>query len=93
MTDINENMTENVLQEEKATYERLKPDLFAHHLGKFIVIHKGELVGTFDTFQVAAQVAVANFGVGPYLIRQVIEQEPIPMPASVAYRPAYAAHR
>lgn len=82
-------MTSSPLQTEIAAYEQIRSDLEAHHAGKFVVIYGPDLIGAFDTFDNAAREAVARFGRGPYLIRQVGAQPP-PMPASVMYRPVMA---
>jgi hypothetical protein len=76
------------LKDEIAAYEAMKGDLESSHLGKFALVHDRTLVGTYDTFDMAAQVAVHRFGRGPYLIRQ-IGAPPITLPASVMYHPVY----
>jgi hypothetical protein len=53
--------------------------------GKWVLIQNQKLIGTFDTFEVAAEEAVKLFNNGPYLIRQV-GAPPIIMPASVVFR-------
>lgn len=74
------------LRAEISAYERLLPELQAHHAGKFVVIHAGQLQGAYDTFDAAGREAIRRFGDGPYLIRQVGVPLSMPMPASVAYR-------
>lgn len=80
------------LDTELAAYEEMRPDLEAHHMGKWVLVHDRKLVGTYDTFDSAAQDAVAKFGRGPYLIRQ-IGAPPITLPASVMYEPSYGADK
>ncbi len=71
---------------ELQAFKDMKADLEKHHMGKWVVIHDGELVDTFDTLDAAATEAVRRFGRGPYLIRQV--GAPLAsLPASVLYRP------
>jgi len=72
------------IDKELATYERLREDLEAHHMGEWALVHDEQLVGTFASFDDAAQEAVRKFGRGPYLIRQVGASS-ITLPASVAY--------
>ncbi len=60
-----------LIAEEIAAYEKMREDLEAKHLKEWIVIYKGELIGTYLDFQEAAAVAIERFGRGPYLIRQV----------------------
>ena len=75
------------LETEIATYERKREELEKYYPGKFVVIHNGDLIGHFDTFPNAAAEAVARFGRGPYLIRQVGAPPPA-VPLSWLYQPA-----
>jgi hypothetical protein len=79
------------LAKDIAAFERMRAELEAQHLGKFVVFHDGKFIGSFDTLDNAAHEAVIKFGQGPYLIRKVGEADNMPMPASVAYRIAGAA--
>jgi hypothetical protein len=72
------------LDDEIGAYERLRPELEASATGKWVVVQGGQLVGTFDDFEAAAEDAVRRFGRGPYLIRQV-GAPPVTIPASVMY--------
>jgi hypothetical protein len=77
---------------EIAAYETMRADLEAHSMGKWVLIRDRQLVGTFESFDSAAIDAVAKFGRGPYLIRQV-GAPPIVLPASVAYRIKYGSDK
>lgn len=77
-------MTVPDIDKEITAYERLRPDLEARHMGEWALVHDEILVGTFPSFDEAAKVAVANFGRGPYLIRQV-GAPAITLPASVIF--------
>ena len=75
------------LEREIAAYEAMKDGLEADQIGKWVVIRGGDLIETFDTFDAAANMAVAKFGRGggrPYLIRQ-IGAPPVIIPASAMY--------
>lgn len=72
------------LDQEISAYEGMRSELEAHHMGKWIVVHDFALIGVFDSFESAAQDAVAKFGRGPYLIRQV-GAPPVTLPASLVY--------
>jgi hypothetical protein len=76
------------LDTEIATFDTLRLSLEAEHMGDWVLIHDRELVGTFASFDEAAQLAVASFGRGPYLIRQV-GASPVVLPASVMYHPVH----
>ena len=77
--------TMNPLDAEIEAYEKQLPDLEKNHMGKFVVFKNGDLVGAWDTLDSAAASAVARFGRGPYLIRQVGAPRPT-LPASVLFR-------
>ena len=72
------------IDSEIAAYDAMKGQLEATCLDKWVVIHGGIVAGVFDEFEKAAADAVARFGRGPYLIRQV-GQKPTVLPASVVY--------
>ena len=76
---------ETPLADEIAAFDGMKGDLQKNHLGKFVVIKGGNLVGVWDTLDAAATDAVLKFGRGPYLIRQVGAPTPT-LPASVMFR-------
>jgi len=77
------------LRDEIAAYDAMRADLEAKSLGRWVLVHDRELIGTYDSFDAAAKEAVHKFGRGPYLIRQV-GAPPISLPASVMYRPMHA---
>jgi hypothetical protein len=77
------------LKDEIAAYDAMRADLEAKSLGKWVLVHDRKVIGTYDSFDIAAKEAVHRFGRGPYLIRQV-GAPPISMPASVMYHPVYA---
>jgi hypothetical protein len=63
------------LDREIAVYDRERERLEREHRGKFVLVRGDEIVGTFDTFQAAADEAVRRFGRGPYLIRHVSDEK------------------
>jgi hypothetical protein len=75
----------NTLETEIKAYEEKLPELERVYLGKFVVFRGDEFVGAWDTINAAAGQAVARFGRGPYLIRQV-GAPPSTLPASVLFR-------
>lgn len=52
-------------------------------------MHDERLIGSFNSFEAAAEVAIEQFGRGPCLIRQV-GAPPLTLPASLLYRTANA---
>lgn len=67
----------------------MQQELEEKHMGKWVLVHEGKLISIYDSFDKAATDAVAKFGRGPYLIRQV-GAPAVSLPASVMFRPAYA---
>lgn len=80
------------IEDEITAYEGMQNDLEAHDAGKWVLVHDRELIGEYDSFEAAAEDAVARFGKGPYLIRQ-IGAPPVTLPASVMYHPDYGPNR
>ncbi|MBI4923212.1 MAG: hypothetical protein HY834_15835 [Devosia nanyangense] len=72
------------LVEERKLFKKLRAELEMKSRGKWALIHKNDLVGTFDTFDDAATHAVARFGRGPFLIRQIGAAD-VTLPASLAF--------
>ena len=58
MADVMENI---------AAYEAMRSDLEAGHPGDWVLVHDRQLIGTYPTFNDAAQEAVARFGSGAVL--------------------------
>ena len=57
------------------------------HSGKFTLIKEQELIGFFDTIELALADGARRFGLQPFLVRRVIEtQETINIPALLATR-------
>ncbi len=61
------------LEKEIHAYEKMREELERQHDGKYVVFSGDTLFGVFDDLDSAAQAAIAKFGRGPYLIRQVGE--------------------
>jgi hypothetical protein len=76
-----------MLEHEIKAFDKMRPVLEQHHMGKFVVIRDTKLIGAFDTLDAAAGEAIRRFGRGPYLIRQV-GAPPTVLPASVMFREA-----
>lgn len=77
------------LTKEIVAYERMLDDLESAHIGEWVVVCDEKLIGTYESFELAANEAVKRFGRGPYLIREV-GGLPTVLPASVLYRPVHA---
>ena len=62
---------EHVLAADIRAFEEAREELERKYFDKFALFFGGELQGTFPDFDSAARKAIALFGKGPYLIRQV----------------------
>jgi hypothetical protein len=74
---------------EIAAYANIKQELEEKYMGKWVLFHEEKLISAYESFDDAAKDAVARFGRGPYLIRQV-GAPAVTLPASVMFRPVYA---
>lgn len=72
------------IQAEVEAFERMQPELEVKYRDRWVLIHDGELINDFDSFDLAARDAVKRFGRGPFLIRQV-GAPPTTLPISVMY--------
>ena len=62
---------EHILAADIRAFEQLRSKLEREHLDKFVLFFRGKFVEVFSDFESAASAAIARFGRGPYLIRQV----------------------
>lgn len=76
---------QNPLAVEIAAYESQRAELERLYPNKFVVFKGAQFIGAWDTLNAAGAAAVAQFGRGPYLIRQVGAPAPT-LPASVLFR-------
>jgi hypothetical protein len=74
------------IEDNIAAYDAIREELEKCHKGKWVLFHDCEFIDAYDDFQDVASDAVARFGRGPYLIRQV-GALPMTLPSSVLYHP------
>ena len=79
------------VKDEIAAYEKMRDELEAQHMGKWVLFNDLELIGVYDSFEAAAEDAVRRFGRGPYLLRQV-GAPPVTLPASVMFHVQHGSH-
>ena len=72
-----------VLDRQIAAYEACRDAMERDHLGEWVVFHDEQCAGIYPTFEDAAEDAIARFGAGPYLIREVGASRVVRLPASV----------
>lgn len=70
-------MDVNELKTELAFYEERKPELLKTCQGHFVLIKGRELYGTFHTFEDAYKAGLEKLGNVPFLIKQVLDVEPV----------------
>ena len=73
------------IEKEKIAYEAMQEELEANHWGEWVLVYSMKLIGTYESFHDAAEVAVERFGRGPYLIKQVGEG-PITLPPVLLFK-------
>ena len=69
---------------EIVAYANMQQELEEKYMGKWVLFYQGRLVSAYNSFDEAANDAVARFGRGPYLIRQV-GAPAVTLPASVMF--------
>jgi len=79
------------LRDEIEAFQRMQRQLEADHMDRWVLVHDGQFIGAFETFELAANDAVRKFGSGPFLIRQV-GAPPATLPISVMYPWPHAEH-
>ena len=65
------------LENELATYERLKPSLLAQDEGKFAVISGEELLGVYSTYDDALAIGYEKKKLEPFLVKKILAIEPV----------------
>jgi hypothetical protein len=79
------------LRDEIEAFQRMQRQLEADYMHRWVIVHDRQLVGAFETFELAANEAVRKFGSGPFLIRQV-GAPATTLPISVMYPWPHAEH-
>lgn len=64
------------LERELATYRAKLPEL-ASHEGKYALIHGEDVIGTFATYEDALRQGYREFGLEPFMVKQVQSTERI----------------
>lgn len=65
------------LEQELATFGRLKDGLLKTHSGKYALIKGDEFIDAFDNPQNAYQSGVERFGREPFLVKRISESEEV----------------
>lgn len=65
------------LREELGFFQSMRAQLLMAHEGKFVLIKGHELVGVFESQQQAYALGLEKLGNVPFLIKQVVREEPV----------------
>ncbi len=60
---------------ELRAYQTALPDLMKHHKGQFAVIRGDRIAGCFDTHDEAMDWAYDEFGLEPFFLKRISEEE------------------
>lgn len=66
-----------ILDEERRYYESQKSELLAACKNQYVLIKGSSLIGTFGDAESAYAEGLGRFGLQPFLVRQVLEEEPL----------------
>jgi len=73
------------LTTEQAFFEEHRKEWNLHHRGKFALVRGRELRDIFDTPDAAYAVGIATWGNVPFLIKQILDTDPIEQIPVLAY--------
>jgi len=59
------------LEKELETFRSRLPELKAEHVGKFVLIHGDDVVNVFSSYDDAINAGYSQFGLSPFLVKQV----------------------
>lgn len=79
-----------VLEIESQFFERHRVEWLEHHQGKFALIRGEHAEGFFDTAETAYEAGVGVWGNQPFLIKQVLPEDPIEQLPALVYGLVYA---
>jgi hypothetical protein len=65
------------LERELAYFSAERQNLLENHRGKFVLIKDEHLIGAFDTPAAAYSKGVSMFGLDPFLVKQVLDQDQV----------------
>src|SRR3990172_115536 len=66
-----------ILDEERGYFEAHKAEFLAGHRGQYVLIKRSELLGIFPDAASAYADGLKRFGLQPFLVRQILEEEPL----------------
>jgi hypothetical protein len=73
------------LEQELATYREKLPELLKHE-GRYVLIHRNDVIDTFSSYADALREGYRQYGLQPFLVKQIRRIEPIHFIHSPIYR-------
>jgi hypothetical protein len=61
----------NDLERDAAAFSRLLPGLLAEHAGEYVLIHAGEIAGTYPSHEAAIEAGYDRFELQPFFVERV----------------------
>lgn len=80
-----ECMAESELTTELGYFESNRSEWLKHHEGKFALIKGSSVQNFFDTWKQAYETGVEEFGVVPFLVKQVLTEDPTDEAPALVY--------
>lgn len=78
ITNLEGNMAQKDLRENIDFVKKNREKLLREHENKYLLIFRGKLVGSFDTYEKAAEEGVRLFGMeANFLVFHMVEKEPL----------------
>ena len=72
------HVVEKDLVKNREFVDARRDKLLSEYLGKFLLVHNEEVVGSYDTYEKAAAEGVDSFGVnGQFLVQQMLQTKPV----------------
>ena len=66
-----------LLEKERGYFESHRDDLLKTHEDAFVLVKGEELIGVYRDAETAYADGLARFGIEPFLVRQVLRDEPV----------------
>ena len=66
-----------VLDAERIFFESHKQEWLGEHVGQYVLVKGSDLIGMYPDAQTAYSKGLAHFGLQPFLVKEVREEEPV----------------
>ncbi|MDE3095307.1 MAG: hypothetical protein KGK07_04805 [Chloroflexota bacterium] len=79
-----------VLEEERTYFETHKSELLARYRNQYVLIKGSNLIGAYPSAEAAYVAGLEKLGVQPFLVRQVLDHEPVGVVPMLSVTPSNA---